>query len=497
MSAFCTRTLLALLLTPALTTAQGDECSEALPVTVGTYGPFDTGNATTSFMWPCASGGNDVWFVALAINTGTATFDTCGSGFDTCIEVFDGAGGCGNLQNLACNDDACNLQSSVTVPVVPGQLLYVRVGGWNGGTGSFLLNVAGDLGPATGFGEAIRYGEGCYNDRASFYELIEDPALFDLSNTSFTMVPGSSGSYTVVSGIAPFVMPTGNAQLVTLGDDSSQTLPLTTPFPYRNTTASSLEVYSNGFVATGSGSATIGTIVTANFFNEPDTAWRNWHDYDPSAGGQVTFEEVGTTAYFTWTDVPDWNVPGSMSTFQLQFDSAAGTVTFAFEQMSLTGGGGGGNGHMIGYSPGGPSVQPEELDISAALPATFEVQGDDTLELTLAAADRPIIGSSFTLDTGNVPTGVALGAQVFGLNQIAAGQSLAALGMPGCNQYLSLDTSVVLVPAGGAASYTITAPTSTGFAGVSIFAQSAMLVPGVNALGALASNGLQLRFDIN
>ncbi|MCR9243384.1 MAG: hypothetical protein NXI31_00025 [bacterium] len=488
--------LLALSLVTGVAAAQGDECAGALPVTVGAYGPFSTGNASTSFPWPCASGGNDVWFVAVANANGTATFDTCGSNFDTCIEVLDGTGGCTNLTSLLCNDDSCGRQSSVTVNVTNGQLLYVRAGGWNGSQGILQFNVAGDIGPATGFAAATNYGSGCYDNRASFYELISDPANFDLSNTSFTMLP-NAGGYTIVPGLTGFVTPGPNAAILALGDDTSSLQSLTNPFPIGTGSTPVLVVYSNGFVATGTNNASIGTIVPANFFNEPDTAWRNWHDYDPGSGGQVTFEEVGPVVYCTWTNVPDWNVPNSSSTFQMQFDTSSGAITFVFLQMSLTGGGGGGNGHMIGYSPGGPSLQPAPTDISTAVPATFSVQADDSLELVLEASDRPILGTTFDLVTSNVPAASGLGVQVFGLGQINPGTDLGALGMAGCRQYLSTDTNGFMVPVGGSTTWPLTSPNSAGLAGVRINTQSLVLVAGVNPFGALTSNGVQLQFDIN
>lgn len=490
------RSLFALCATAALAFAQGDECTDPLPITVGSYGPFTNVAATTSFPWPCASGGNDVWFVARGDATGgTATFDTCGSGYDTCIQVFDGTGGCGNLVNLGCNDDSCGTRSSLTVTVTPGLLMFIRVGGWNGASGTFVLNVSGALAPATGFAGATEYGEGCYNNRASFYEFINDPANFDLSNTSFTMLP-SSGGYAVVPGLAGFVTPSPNATILTLGDDSVTTVALTNPFPYGGTSTPVLAVYSNGFVATGSGNTTIGTIVTANFFNSPDTAWRNWHDYDPGAGGQVTFEEVGGIAYCTWTNVPDWNVSGSQSTFQFQFDTSSGSVTFAFQQMSLTGGGGGGNGHMVGYSPGGPSLVPEMIDISAALPATFAVQANDSFELVLSASERPVLGSTIMLDTGNVPAASGIGAQIFSFAQVFPGVDLAGIGMAGCRRYLIIESSVITIPSGGTASMSLSLPANNAFAGQHMYTQSAALVPGVNALGALSSNGVDLRIDM-
>jgi hypothetical protein len=56
---------------------------------------------------------------------------------------------------------------------------------------------------------------------------------------------------------------------------------------------------------------------------------------------------------------------------------------------------------------------------------------------------------------------------------------------------------VIIVPSGGGASWPMTLPASPSFAGVQIFSQSAMLAAGVNPLGALTSNGIALRIDVN
>lgn len=119
-----------------------DECAGALPVFVGWNGPWSNQAATTSAPpWSCGQGQNDLWFVYQATCTGLLQVDTCtGSSFDTTLEVF--AGGCGALTLLACNDDACGLQSRVTVPVTAGQVCHVRVGGYQGLTGSFGLALA-------------------------------------------------------------------------------------------------------------------------------------------------------------------------------------------------------------------------------------------------------------------------------------------------------------------------------------------------------------------
>ncbi|MCA8975766.1 MAG: hypothetical protein KDC98_13675, partial [Planctomycetes bacterium] len=470
--------MLSALLLSAVVMGQGDDCIDARPIAVGTYGPYSTVGATTSSpAWSCAAGGNDVWFVTQANALGGwASFETCGSGFDTCIEVFDGTGGCGSLSLIICNDDACGVRSRALVTVTSGMLLYVRVGGFNGATGSFVLNASGNITTPTGFATSTSYGHGCNRGRTSFYEVFTDPATFDLANTGFTLLPDGTGGYAVIQGINNYVAPTPAATALALGDDDETMVTLTNAFPIGSTSTSSLEVCSNGFVSAATGNGHPTGCNPDGLLTAPATSWRNWHDYDPTAGGQVLFEEVGPIVFVTWDAVPDWNVTGSASTFQFQFDTSTGTVTYAFAQMSAAGGGGNGHAYVVGYSPGGASLDPGNGDLSAAIPVSFAIAGADMSELVLTAASRPVLGTSTMLETTNVPATATLGAQVLGLLPINPGLDLTNLGMAGCRQFLSPLTTVVITPASGMASWPLALPSSTGFAGVNIFAQSAMLV---------------------
>ena len=86
-----------------------------------------------------------MWFSYTALSSGTLSVSTCGlAGFDTALQLFSGT--CGSLVSLACNDDACSLQSTVSASVLAGTY-YVRVGGYNGATGSFSLSVSGPSAP--------------------------------------------------------------------------------------------------------------------------------------------------------------------------------------------------------------------------------------------------------------------------------------------------------------------------------------------------------------
>ena len=124
----------------------GDNCDAPMIAQLGAN-PFTNVNAGTSWtVVNCAPFTKDVFFSFVAPATDGFTFQTCDSSapFDTGIEVWDGcpdAGG--NL--LACNDDGpgCpNFSSLASADLTSGQTYIIRVGGWNGATGSTELNIS-------------------------------------------------------------------------------------------------------------------------------------------------------------------------------------------------------------------------------------------------------------------------------------------------------------------------------------------------------------------
>jgi hypothetical protein len=94
-----------------------------------------------------------VWFRYTAPVTGNLKLTTCGSGYDTVMAVFaDGTCGANNNINnmITCNDDApvdmtcggtVNRESAIILPVTAGTSYLIRLGGWNGTTGNYQLNV--------------------------------------------------------------------------------------------------------------------------------------------------------------------------------------------------------------------------------------------------------------------------------------------------------------------------------------------------------------------
>ncbi|MFN0057133.1 MAG: immunoglobulin domain-containing protein [Planctomycetota bacterium] len=127
-----------------------DDCQDRIGLGLGAT-PFSTVGATTDGPThaACLAAGSDqittdIWYNFPSGFNGTLTVATCGSTFDTKVAVYDDAG-CADFEArlLACNDDSCALQSQVTVTVVTGQNYTLRVGGFNGATGSGTVTLTG------------------------------------------------------------------------------------------------------------------------------------------------------------------------------------------------------------------------------------------------------------------------------------------------------------------------------------------------------------------
>jgi len=117
--------------------AQNDECNTALTIAANTPTAFDTLSATLSApAWPCAASTSpDVWFVFTASQTAIHRFESCGSSYDTALQVFSGP--CAALTSAGCNDDACGLSSRVELQLNAGDVRYIRVGGFGATASGF------------------------------------------------------------------------------------------------------------------------------------------------------------------------------------------------------------------------------------------------------------------------------------------------------------------------------------------------------------------------
>jgi hypothetical protein len=179
--------------------ASNDECTGALPLSLGANGPFGNQKATTgATAMPCGfNNGGDAWFRY----TSTACqvrFETCTAtrSFDTVMEVF--TGGCANLASVGCNDDACGLGSGVTVFGNAGTTYLVRVAGYNGQRGNFDVVVT----EGSGTGGFTSFPTGCGG-----LTLASTGTGPNLGQTVGWQVTGGTGITAIFMGFVPINLP--------------------------------------------------------------------------------------------------------------------------------------------------------------------------------------------------------------------------------------------------------------------------------------------------
>ena len=130
-----------------------DDCVTARDITWGTWDvstvgalssgvPVDESQCTDTYMTACDP---DVWYRLVACGTGSMTVSLCDLvNFDSDLAVY--AGSCDGLTQVACNGDASGCggyTSQLSVNVDQGQTYYIRVGGYQGATGSGSMTVTG------------------------------------------------------------------------------------------------------------------------------------------------------------------------------------------------------------------------------------------------------------------------------------------------------------------------------------------------------------------
>ncbi|MBM4247537.1 MAG: hypothetical protein FJ148_27740 [Deltaproteobacteria bacterium] len=370
--------------------------------------------------------------------------------------------------------------------------------GWvsTGATGAYLGPVAGQIGrvlmytSASGGGGTLAsntlLGAGCIRQAASFYENFATSASWDLNGTAFTMIPTGTGYVVVAGGVFVPVGSVGTSVPLTLTDDSEVTVPFTVgSFP--GWTA--MTVCSNGYVSKAVGNGTGFTPAVATMLGASQDGFWSWHDFNPAivGSGAVKVEESASVTTITWDGVWDF---GGMSvananTWQLQL-YPSGMVVFAFQAMS-----GLGNGHLFGYSPGGPNFDPGSTDMSALGAGSITLAVPEVAALALAATSRPITGTNWNLTTSNIPTTGVLGVDVFGVNDPGI-NDLSFLGAPGCGLRASLDVMNAWFPTGTTHTYSLPIPNSPALLNFNLYTTSAVFqAPPVNAFGAITSNGIQ------
>ncbi|MGB3967604.1 MAG: kelch repeat-containing protein [Planctomycetota bacterium] len=142
------------------------------------------------------------------------------------------------------------------------------------------------------------------------------------------------------------------------------------------------------------------------------------------------------------------------------------------------------------------AMQNDTWTFGAAIPGAFAPFGSGCAgpqgQPALTGPVAPTIGNTATVSAAATPL---LGVFVLGLSNSSSGGvglplPLAAVGMPGCTLFVSLDVLVTRTPVGGAASLAIPVPYQPALVGGVFFVQTASLDLAANPLGLTISNAL-------
>ncbi|MBL8727955.1 MAG: hypothetical protein JNM25_05960 [Planctomycetes bacterium] len=378
--------------------------------------------------------------------------------------------------------------------------------------------------PACAFHQA--YGEGCYKSQEAFYAEYEDSAESSaaLQGQSILFAPQVNG-YAVIGGGVTYRTPV-TPNVLTLTDDSEATIP-SVMFPHVSGMVP-VSVNSNGTVQMAAAPSGNDVFIYGDVFsllNDPVAAFRSNRDYNPTAGGQVSWEIDSGVLYITWDAVFIYGTT-QPETVQFQLDLTSGTVGIIWQSLDTVETF---DPLVVGYAPGGGSTDFGEVVLPPAVP--FVTSPDGLVPLTLTASPRPVItggGSGpatlCTYTVGNVPEfdpvmlpGVGAGALLWGLpgSQVPGGFDLGTfpsdIGMPGCSAYVfpiaaQVDISGVIAGGpGGTLSFSIAMPQPLT-PGLEFYLQAIALLPagtpatGSNNLtgtpyGARTSNGLIIHYE--
>lgn len=128
-------------------TPDNDDCANAIVVCPSTIAG-STLNGTVDGSASCGTSNStaDVWYSYTPGSSGSLTLSTCGGGdYDTVLSVHSACPGT-TANEVGCNDDdpsCAGNKSTLTVNVTGGSTYWIRVGGWNGATGAFVLVIDG------------------------------------------------------------------------------------------------------------------------------------------------------------------------------------------------------------------------------------------------------------------------------------------------------------------------------------------------------------------
>lgn len=338
------------------------------------------------------------------------------------------------------------------------------------------------------YGGFQRNGIGCPTPLV-VYEEFSTPSSMDLNNVNLLFQPTGAGGLVALSAPFTYVDPTRTGAASTnlaLGDDQLAAVTLPFPFVFPGGTTTLVDVDSNGNVllqGSGTNFSRCCNGDPASFAGDPASIATVWQDLNPAAGGGVYTETDPTTGAFliTWHAVPEYFSGGNNSVQLALFPSGAFEIrTLTAQNLSHT--------VLVGFSGGSTAIVPPSRDFTASVPFTLGA-GGAPLELDAAAGSRPVVGQPFSLVISSIPANTVVGSLIFGFGQLNPPLDLAAIGMTGCSQYISLDAFATFVATGSSYTFPLTIPNNPVLQGYTVYTQASTLSPGFNPLGVIVSNG--------
>ena len=190
----------------------GDFCSVAIVINEVVNLAYSTNNATASGVNPGCGGITnpvDIWYAYTATSSGNATFNLCGSSYNTRLAIWDACGG----NELKCNDDDddCGTSSQlsyITMAVVSGVTYYIQVGGNNALKGSGDLTIS-----------VIPYPNNNVCANAIPINEVLDLSFTTVNATASGINPGCGGSNPIDIWYAYTATQTGSASIDLCGSD--------------------------------------------------------------------------------------------------------------------------------------------------------------------------------------------------------------------------------------------------------------------------------------
>ena len=334
------------------------------------------------------------------------------------------------------------------------------------------------------------YGLGCNGVSGTFYETFATNG-FDLANTSFLMTPNGQGGYTM-SSVAPTPLFTHTVAGLALGDDAVADVALPSAFTYPGGSTTTVSVCSNGYVWLQPNTSTDFSPTSAELFANAARICGAWCDLVPDGATNVAnvFAEhdVATNRfYFTWLNVPTFAVGGTV-TLQIYIDLSNFRICIQVGTATVPA------ASITAWTPGtGVSVLDlGSRDISATLPAGFSTGATEGAALALGVAPAPILGTTVTWTTSNIPASALFSQLYISTAQQTPALDLTSLGAPECFAHVQFLAFISLPVIGtGSVGIPLPLPADQSLVGSNLFSQTITLNLPSNTLGVITTNGVR------